>query len=134
MEENKWKPGQSGNPAGKKPGTLNFKTVLNSLLDEDVEVSGGKRIPQKVFMMMRLIQMARGYDVRDDKGKVLRTVDPDLKAILSVMDRVDGKPDQKLNVGGDPNNPISTKVTFEIANQLKKFIDSEDQPEPTNGE
>lgn len=31
----KWKPGQSGNPAGKKPGTRNRKTLLLQELERD---------------------------------------------------------------------------------------------------
>ncbi|HEY6923687.1 MAG TPA: DUF5681 domain-containing protein, partial [Steroidobacteraceae bacterium] len=31
----KWKPGQSGNPAGKRPGTKNRKTVLLEALEKD---------------------------------------------------------------------------------------------------
>ncbi|SIS11594.1 hypothetical protein SAMN05445060_2749 [Williamsia sterculiae] len=29
-----FKPGQSGNPAGKKPGTRNFKTIVRELLED----------------------------------------------------------------------------------------------------
>jgi chorismate mutase len=30
-----WQPGQSGNPAGRKPGSKNISTIVQELLDED---------------------------------------------------------------------------------------------------
>lgn len=32
-----WQPGQSGNPAGRKPGSKNISTIVQELLDQDME-------------------------------------------------------------------------------------------------
>jgi len=33
-----WQPGQSGNPAGRKPGSKNMSTIVRELLDEEASV------------------------------------------------------------------------------------------------
>lgn len=32
-----WKPGQSGNPTGRKPGSKNVSTIVRKLLEQDAE-------------------------------------------------------------------------------------------------
>lgn len=32
-----WQPGQSGNPAGRKPGSKNISTIVQELLDQDAD-------------------------------------------------------------------------------------------------
>lgn len=34
-----WKPGQSGNPVGRKVGSKNVSTIIRELLEEDIETS-----------------------------------------------------------------------------------------------
>lgn len=34
-----WKPGESGNPAGRKPGSKNVSTIIRELLEEDIDSS-----------------------------------------------------------------------------------------------
>lgn len=33
-----WQPGQSGNPAGRKPGSKNMSTIVQELLDQDADM------------------------------------------------------------------------------------------------
>lgn len=40
-----FKKGQSGNPGGKKKGTLNYRTVLNDVLAREVPTTGGTTMP-----------------------------------------------------------------------------------------
>ena len=34
-----WKPGQSGNPAGRKPGSKNVSTIVRELLEQDADTN-----------------------------------------------------------------------------------------------
>lgn len=112
-----WNPGQSGNPAGRPKGSLNFTTILRELLDKEVEIEGVK-VSQKQLMMMRLIQKAHGY--YSPEGYY---VEPDLKAIIEVMNRLEGHTVQSVQVEGDENSPVSAIMTVEVARQLKAFVD-----------
>lgn len=77
-----WKPGQSGNPAGKKPGTKNLSTLLREYLEKKIDApqtplspKGGK-LPVKDVLVMRLINKA---------------IKGDNRAIQEVFDRTEGR-------------------------------------------
>lgn len=75
-EKGRFIPGVSGNPGGRRQGP-NFSTILNEIMDEkDLEEVDTTNMTIKQKLMLKLIDMA-------NKG--------DLKAINSVVDRVDGK-------------------------------------------
>jgi len=70
-----WKPGQSGNPAGRKPGSKNVSTIVRELLEQDVidGVLGGIPLSQSIksksttysqAMVLVMIQKALDGDVR----------------------------------------------------------------------
>lgn len=70
-----WKPGQSGNPAGRKPGSKNVSTIVRELLEQDVidGVLGGIPLSKSIkgksasyaqAMVLVMIQKALGGDVR----------------------------------------------------------------------
>lgn len=78
-------PGTSGNPSGRKKGSLNLTTILRRMLEEEVEVTdGGKKVkkPLSDVLVQKLIKKA----VKDDN----------LKAISEIFDRVDGKAKQTI--------------------------------------
>lgn len=70
-----WKPGQSGNPAGRKPGSKNVSTIVRELLEQDVAkgVLGGIPLSKSVkgkstsyaqAIVLVMIQKALEGDVR----------------------------------------------------------------------
>lgn len=79
-----WQKGKSGNPAGKKPGTKNFKTIMNMALEQKVfvEVDGEMmhitRAEALVFELMKLATESPNEYVK-------------LAAIKEIFDRTDGK-------------------------------------------
>lgn len=82
-----FKPGQSGNPAGMKPGTRHLSTLLRKVLESGVDVEIGKRtITVNEAEVIR--QLCRGVA----KGN--------LNAIREVFDRVDGKATQPIEHSG----------------------------------
>src|SRR5262249_296661 len=75
-----WKPGQSGNPVGKKPGTLKEKPYRDALR---MEIAAGED-----FKGLRAI--ARAHLEKARSG--------DMAAIKELGDRLDGRPAQESNV------------------------------------
>jgi hypothetical protein len=73
--------GQSGNPAGKAPGTRNVKTILRQLLEIDSEKTPG--VSRLEAICAKLVVMAEGGD---------------LYSIDRVFDRLEGKPGQSVDV------------------------------------
>lgn len=71
----RFKPGQSGNPGGRKKGSLNFKTMLLEVLEAEMEITEkgrGRRIPTVQALMLSQVQEGL-------RGK--------LRAIDSMLDR-----------------------------------------------
>ncbi|WP_413711753.1 DUF5681 domain-containing protein [Rhizobium sp. Rhizsp82] len=91
-------PFQSGNPEGKKPGTRNIKTILRDLLniaDTVVDNEGVEyEVTQLEHICAKLVSMAKNGD---------------LASIDRVFDRLEGKPSQSLNIGGQGDNPVVTR-------------------------
>jgi len=64
-----WEPGQSGNPTGKKPGTLSFKTIIrkwmNAEMDEIDPVTGQTiKMPLADIITLKQFQKAKKGDSR----------------------------------------------------------------------
>lgn len=64
--ESRFKPGQSGNPAGRPKGRRNFQTMVRRCLEEEIEVSIGgakkKKIPLMEAIFRRLLSKALSGD------------------------------------------------------------------------
>ena len=84
-QDTKFKPGQSGNPAGKPPGSLNFSTKFKKLIDR---VAADEQVSSEE-VEERLIEV--GY--KGAKGG-------DYKFWKDIHDRVYGQATQHLNIDG----------------------------------
>lgn len=117
------KPGEVRNPNGKPKGTKNSKTILRemlALMTNETNPTTGQKMTEHEVLMYRWIQSGKGFRRPDGKYS-----NPNWKAIESVVNRVDGKVDQGVKIGEDPDNPISTALTIGIAKQLKSFVEEE---------
>lgn len=86
-----FQPGQSGNPAGMKPGTRHYATLLRKALEEGVEVEiNKKKITVNDAYVMK--QVAKGVA----KGSA--------RMIELVFDRIDGKATQAIEHSGSIGN------------------------------
>jgi len=100
-------PGQSGNPSGMKKGTLHFKTIMNRLLSQEMEVT----INGQAFVM------TRREAIMLEKIRLATNSDYDavrLRAIMDIEDRIDGKP---IGVLPAPPDNEGDGVIFYIPNQ-----------------
>ena len=82
-----WQPGQSGNPAGRKPREHTVSHWLTELLSE---LNGGGAPVAK--------SIAKKIITESKKGEPW--------AIKELLDRTEGKPKQALEHSGDPDNPV----------------------------
>jgi hypothetical protein len=79
-----FKPGQSGNPGGRKKGSRNFRTIVLEVLDSEIELTEGgrtRRVPMIEALMLRQVQEGlRGH----------------LRAIDSLIDRYERHASQEV--------------------------------------
>ncbi len=87
IKKYQFKPGESGNPAGRPKGSKNLKTILKELLagrDPDGQYANP--------LAKKLLQQAFNED--------------NYKAIVEIINRIEGMPKQSVDLGGQKDNPI----------------------------
>ena len=100
--------GQSGNPDGRPPGSLSFKSIAEKLLDGKItiEQAGQKvQITRKEKMILNIIN-----DAVNDEDPNTR-----LKALAYLMDRTEGKVPDRLEHSGESLTP--TIITVRLQSQ-----------------
>ncbi len=107
IKGHEFKPGQSGNPAGRPKGIPNSKTILQRFLALEEKIANpvtGVEESMSQLEIMYLKQIAKAR-----KG--------DLQAMKEVIDRYEGKAGQTIdmNLATDPRKEI-----------LKKYLGGED--------
>ena len=102
-----FKAGQSGNPVGRPKGSVSPKAELQKLLNIVLkgEINPLTDMPE---------DMPAGRKVA--LNLLLKAVaDSDLNAIKQVIENIDGKPAQALNIGGqDGDNPVQLDNTLRV--------------------
>jgi hypothetical protein len=99
---NQWKPGQSGNPAGKSP-TKPLTKLLKEALEAKLKDEDGNEKPAALMIAEALLDRAR-------KGS--------LGHIQEVFNRIEGKVPLQVQVGDDPS-----AITLDILARAKEVVD-----------
>lgn len=86
-----FKPGQSGNPNGRPKGTLNFKTILRKILDDDISfddpISKHPVVIQvREAIVLRLVEKALGGNL-DAINDVRTWAEGPLKQSIEIEDK-----------------------------------------------
>jgi hypothetical protein len=101
-----WKSGESGNPTGKKPGTLKEKPFREALRMEEKELAAGNVIqhPEGSLRWNAQLLLRRG----------------DTPSIHQIADRLDGKPaqEQAVHVSDGRTNQSEAELRDYIAAAL----------------
>lgn len=82
-KDTRFQPGVSGNPAGKPKGARHFSTLIREAIQKVAEDTGTSDDKEIV------------------KALVKKAKEGDLKAVDMVLDRVDGKAEQTITMGGE---------------------------------
>ncbi len=85
-----WKPGQSGNPAGRPRGTENSATRLRRLLDAVQKAKSPVTKQDEEFTTLELM----------DAAMISRALRGDVIAYREILDRAEGKVPTKQEVSG----------------------------------
>ncbi len=72
-----WKPGQSGNPAGRKPGSKNMSTIVQELLDQEAD--------NKMLAKSSIAGLAESTPMTYAKAVVLATVHKALQGNIQAV-------------------------------------------------
>ena len=94
-----WKPGESGNPAGKPTGTRNFTTLVREALKKLAVDKDGKELPEsyEALLIKRVLNKAISQG--------------DTRMIEILWNYLDGKPMQKFEHGVDKES-LADLTTF----------------------
>lgn len=103
-----FQPGQSGNPAGRPKGSVSVRAELQKLMDTVIK-------GEHNFLTDETEDMPAGRKVALNLASKA-IADGDLLAITKVLEHLDGKPAQAVNVGGQDDNPVQHTFTLKIDN------------------
>jgi|SRR6478609_1953042 len=112
--------GEVRNPKGKVPGTLATKTIIRRWLEAKENsinplTKQKESLTQLDLMVLALIKKAKQRN--------------DVNAFIALLDRMDGKPNQSMQITGDAENPVAISavdsLTFEQLYQLKHGVKPE---------
>lgn len=84
-DNTKFKPGQSGNPNGRPKGARSLSTILREMLEEEIDVNIDGVKSRKQFQEVIIRKLLK------------KANDGDIRAIVEVFDRVEGKPKQEVD-------------------------------------
>ena len=100
--------GESGNPAGRPPGSMSFKSIAEKLLDGKITIEqAGEpvQITRREKMILNIIN-----DAVNDEDPAVR-----LKAVAYLVERTEGKvPDKMEHSGKDGAELPPTIITVRI--------------------
>jgi len=94
----RWKPGQSGNPAGLPKGTISIKTILTKYLNQELDMNNPLSKKLEKMTVAEIIQLQ----------KIGKAIKGDMKAIEMIEDRMEGKPSNTTVIA----NPDGSAVTL----------------------
>lgn len=116
---NVWEPGESGNPAGSKPGYKQARTVLKELL-----AANGKFLNPFTGEMQEMTMGDALHLMQIFKA----ASEGDTRAYETLMDRVEGKPAQPIDHSGIPQQaPQQVLVTIAYRHPNATTSDESDQ-------
>ena len=100
-----FKKGESGNPEGKTPGTISFKTIANKILDGEITVEQAgemRKMTRREKMIFGIVN-----DAVNDEDPATR-----LKAVAYLVERTEGKVADKVDVttNGESMQPQQTTI------------------------
>lgn len=109
-KKTRWKKGESGNKNGKPAGVLHSRTRLLRLLE--VVVREENPITREIEEFTILEKM--------DAAQIGKALNGDISAWNAILDRLEGKPAQGVELSGKDGGPIETISTWVIELQPER--------------
>lgn len=106
---NRFPPGVSGNPAGKKPGTKSFKQRILDMADKEITVEDINGAKVDTTLGEAVVMALYGKAVKNK----------DLNAIRMVMEHTE---DKALTLKGDKDNPLEINQTVDARNAIQSIL------------
>ncbi len=105
-KEYQFKPGQSGNPEGSKPGVRGkqLSTLLRECMDLEVDATDPQTMNRTKMPMSKVQVLALLRE--GSKGNT--------KALQIIFDRLEGAVPNKLTLGGEGGLPLLGPITLEV--------------------
>lgn len=91
-----WKKGQSGNPSGRKKGSLDYKTILKRWLELEEKIKNPVTGEIEFLTQADIITLAQLKEARNGNTQ----------AFNSLLDRYEGKPKQSIENSGNSDLTI----------------------------
>lgn len=109
-----WEPGQSGNPAGTKPGTIQQRSLVKNLEKMlDIEINPDEFLSSEVAKRMRMLMpLASTTTIRDLISARLVAIallsesKTAMRAIKEIHDRVEGQPTKTVKINQGPQYAV----------------------------
>jgi hypothetical protein len=95
-KDTQFKPGESGNPNGRPKKGDSWADILKEALSEEVDYKGDKKTYKRL-----IAEVLRKHALKGDP-----------RHLQMIMDRMDGKPNQKIEAEGDIkiNSPMAEAI------------------------
>lgn len=117
LEQGKWQPGQSGNPAGMKRGTEHTATRLKRLLHAVQKAKNPVTKETEEFTTLELM----------DAALIARALKGDVTAYREILDRLEGRVPQKTEIAGSLNVTAERgELTAEQAAKIRAIMEHGD--------
>jgi hypothetical protein len=115
--------GETANPKGRPKGP-STKTIIEKMLAAKTTLRDETGAEEKLTAHEKLLAL----QVRDALND-LATFHPELRrnAAAFLLDRLDGKPVQAVNLGGNEGQNLWTGITIEIVGGTKEPVQHEDE-------
>jgi hypothetical protein len=120
----RFKPGQSGNPGGRRKGSRNFKTIMLDVLDSEIELTENGR--KRKVMLIEAIILRQAQEALRGKDRVMD----------SVLDRYERYCSQEVEQTDElpEEDAAILERVLGAAKRRQRFNQGSDKPGMTDGE
>ena len=103
-----WKKGQSGNPKGRPKGSLSIKNTMRQYMEKKVKDVDPLLVSQLIGKNEDFAKTYGNMKLRE--AYAISLIRQGLKGRFELLEHLEGKPAQNINLGGQEDNPIEIKI------------------------
>lgn len=111
----RWKKGQSGNPRGKKRGTKSIKKTLQKIVDRKIDLANPLILNERGEPENQLAPLKDHLCT----AMVLKALNGDVKAFETIVNRLEGMPEEKITGKLKVDNKLATEQLKESFQKMQ---------------